>query len=77
VTQYRLASTSMFYVPGLILWILALRRGNVKGARTDKAARVHFIKVSWPTLPDTAVEYPPVSPRLRRFTGGTLPPPVE
>jgi hypothetical protein len=56
VTQYRLSSTPMFYVPGLILWILALRRGNVKGARTDKAARVHFLKASWPTLPDTAVE---------------------
>ena len=56
MTQYRLSSTPMFYVPGLIRWMLALKRGNVKGARTDKAARVHFIKVTWPTLPDTAVE---------------------
>ena len=56
MNEYRLASTPMFYVPGLIRWMLALKRGNVKGARTDKAARVHFIKVTWPNLPDTAVE---------------------
>jgi len=56
MTQYRLTSTPMFYAPGLLRWMLALRRGNVKGARTDRAARVHFIKVTWPNLPATAME---------------------
>lgn len=56
MTQYRLSSTPMFYVPGLIRWMLALKRGNVKGAKSDKAARLHFFKASWPTLPDTAME---------------------
>jgi hypothetical protein len=56
MNQYRLASTPMFYTPGLLRWMLALRRRDVKGARTDKAARVHFIRTTWPNLPDTAVD---------------------
>ena len=55
MNQYRLVSTSMFHVPGLIKWFLAVRKGNVKGARSDKAARVHFIKATWPSLPDAAI----------------------
>ena len=56
MNQYRLCSTSMFYVPGLIRWILALQKGDVKGARSARSARSHFINVTWPTLPPGAVE---------------------
>lgn len=56
MNQYRLCSTSLFFVPGLLNWMLALQKGDVKGARTDAAARRHFIKVTWPTLPPKAVK---------------------
>ena len=56
MTKYRLSSTPMFYVPGLVEWMLALQKHNVKGARTDAAARRHFIKATWPTLPPKAVK---------------------
>lgn len=53
---YRLSSTSLFYAPGMINWMLALRKGDVKGARSDAAARRYFIKVTWPDLPLKAVK---------------------
>ena len=56
MNQYRLSSTPMFYVPGLIEWMLALQKRDVRGARSDAAARRHFIKVTWPTLPPKAVK---------------------
>lgn len=56
MTTYRLASTSMFYVPGMVEWMLALRKGDVKGARSDEGARRHFIRATWPTLPPRAVK---------------------
>lgn len=56
MTKYRLSSTPMFYVPGLIQWMLAIQKGNVKGARTDAAAQRHFIRATWPTLPPRAVK---------------------
>ena len=56
MSQYRLTSTPMFYVPGLIEWMLAARKCNVPGARSDAGARKHFITATWPTLPPKAVK---------------------
>lgn len=56
MTTYRLSSTSMFYAPGMIQWMLALTKRDVKGARSDAGARRHFIEVTWPTLPPRAVK---------------------
>ena len=55
-TQYTLTSTSMFYTPGMLRWISALTKRDVKGAKSDKAARKHYIVAMFPTLPDAAVD---------------------
>lgn len=46
----------MFYAPGMIQWMLALTKRDVKGARSDAGARRHFIEVTWPSLPPAAVK---------------------
>ena len=55
MNTYKLASSGLIYTPGMMLWVRALTRRDVKGARSDLGARRHFILAMWPELPEKAV----------------------
>ena len=55
MNTYKLASSGLIYTPGMLRWVQALTRRDVKGARSDLGAKRHFILAMWPELPEKAV----------------------
>ncbi len=54
--KYTLSSTGLFFVPGMLNWLRALTKRDVKGARTDVGARKKMLSAWYPALPAAAME---------------------
>ena len=55
-TKYTLSSTGFFYTPGMLNWLRAITKRDVRGARTDVGARKKMLLSMFPKLPAAAVK---------------------
>lgn len=55
-TKYTLSSTGFFYTPGMLNWLRAITKRDVKGAKSDINARKKMLSAWYPTLPAAAVK---------------------
>jgi hypothetical protein len=53
--QFVLTSNPFCYTPGIVKWACALQKRDVKGARTDAAARRSFLRKIFPGLTPAAL----------------------
>ena len=53
--QFVLTSNAFCYTPGIIRWVLALQKRDVKGARSDLDARKRMLRNTFPGLTPAAL----------------------
>jgi hypothetical protein len=53
--RFVLGSSPVCYTPGIVKWACALRKRDVKGARSDIAARRSFLRRVFPGLTPAAL----------------------